>query len=243
MDLIYKKDIKINAELCDTKGYMKLPALLDLLQSAAGEHADLLHFGIRDLNKGNDTWVLSRLRIEIDKWPTLENVVTLKTWPKGIERLFAVRNFTITDNKETTLIKASSYWIIIDRETKRPKIPSDTFQNREYPDLPATDKKPDKIPALKTPEYSSTITVSKNEIDINGHVNNVWYGQWLINTLPENIKTEMQISCFEINYLAEVFEGETLNITLGKSNDNSRLILGNIKRDNKEVCRAKILFT
>ena len=241
MELIHQKNIKIIPENCNENGKLKLPVLLDFLQTAAGEHADILHFGIKDLNKENDTWVLSRLRIEIEKWPAAGETIVLKTWPKGIDRLFAIRDFMVYDNDENITIKAASYWLIVDRNTKRPKIPDDEFLKREYPDISAIDKKIDKIPPLSKPEYSSQFVVTDNEIDINGHVNNVWYAHWIMESIPQDVREKMDIACFEINYLSEVFAGENITAETGKSTDDPSVMLGSIKKENKDVCRVKIM--
>lgn len=213
-----------------------------MLQTAAGEHADILHFGIKDLNKGNDTWVLSRLRVDIPHWPQKGDTVRLKTWPKGVDRLFAIRDFILSDLSDKTLVRAASYWLIVDRVTKRPKIPGNVFRDRIYPDLSAIDDKIDKIPAPQDILYRSTVKTSEKEVDINGHINNVWYAKWFIEALPDTIKNENSISSFEINYLLEVFANESLDIETGTLNNTDKQLFGSIKRAGKEVCRTKITF-
>ena len=242
MKLVHKKNIEVQPSQCDKNGRIELHELLDLLQTIAGEHADILHFGIEDLNKGNDTWVLSRLRVEIVRWPLTEEKITLQTWPKGIDRLFAIRDFILTDADNNVIVRAASYWLIVDRITKRPKIISAFFRQIDYPDLSAIDEKLDKIPAVGETEFSTEIKTSEKELDINGHINNVWYAYWFMSALPEELKDSKNISCFEINYIAEVFANETLDVEIGNGGNDTSLLLGSIKRNNREVCRAKIHF-
>ena len=242
VELIHEKHIEIEPGHSDINGNLTLSSLLNYLQTIAGEHADILHFGITDLNRENDTWVLSRLRVEIERWPSTGEKVTLRTWPKETERLFGVRDFFLNDSQKNILVRAASYWLVVDRITKRPKIISKIFQDRTYPDLSAIDNKLDKIPALKLTEYSSKITVSEKEIDVNGHVNNIWYADWIMKALPQSIREERKITSFEINYLSEVFANETIGIELGRSDNNKNIMLGRLTRGDKEVCRVKISF-
>ena len=66
--------------------------------------------------------------------------------------------------------------------------------------------------------------------------------KWIVNTLPDNLKNERTITCFEINYLSEVFMNELVEIELGWSGEEESLMLGSLKRGEKEVCRVKLLF-
>ncbi len=243
MELVHKKQIDIDTGRSDNTGKLSLITLLDELQTIAGEHADILHFGIKDLHKEDDTWVLSRLCVEIDRYPLTGEKVTLQTWPKGVDRLFAIRDFMLTDSENNVIIRAASYWLIVDRITKRPKMISSFFRDIDYPDLSAIDEKLGRIPAVGQTEFSSEIKTTEKEIDINGHINNVRYADWVLSTLPDDLHNKKNISRFEINYIAEVFANETLNIEIGVADDGTNLLLGSIKREDKEVCRAKIHFT
>ncbi len=116
------------------------------------------------------------------------------------------------------------------------------FRDLNYPELSAIDNKLGKIPALQHTEYSSEIKVSENEIDINGHVNNVWYADWIMKTLPVSISKNKKLTSFEINYLSEVFVNEIIKIEMGPSDNSKDTILGLLKKDEKEVCRVIFSF-
>ncbi len=223
-------------------GKLLLTGLLNSLQKNAGEHADKLKFGVSDLNEANDTWILSRLRVEVDQWPRIGETVLLKTWPKGIDRLFAVRDFKLFDIKGNALVRAASYWLVIDRQSKRPRMMANVFRDLDYPGLSAIDQRLEKIPKPDHTDYHLQIETKKNEIDVNGHVNNVWYAKWVLDTLPDAIIKEKSINCFEINYMSEVFSDELVDVELGWNDGNKSFLLGSLKRNEKEVCRVKMIF-
>ena len=221
---------------------MKLPSLLNFLQEAAGEHANKLKFGVHDLNMSNDTWVLSRMRVEINRWPEIGENIMVETWPKGFDRLFAIRDFRVYDSKGEVLVRASSYWLVVDRISKRPKMMTNISKELINPEISAIDQKLEKITVTKNTDfYFSKKTVS-SEIDVNGHVNNVYYSEWIFNTLPAKILKERNLICYEINYMAEVFVDEMVEVELGWDQTAENLMLGSVKRGNKEVCRVKLLF-
>lgn len=223
-------------------GRLKLPSLLNFLQEAAGEHANKLKFGVHDLNMSNDTWVLSRMRVEINRWPEIGENIMVETWPKGFDRLFAIRDFKVYDSKGEVLVKASSYWLVVDRDSKRPKMMTNISKELINPEISAIDQKLEKIPLAKNIDFNSHHKSMYSEIDINGHVNNVHYSEWVFNTLPAKILKERKLLCYEINYMAEVFVDERVEVELGWDQANDNFMLGRVKRGDKEVCRVKLLF-
>ena len=73
--------LNIRVKTYDTypNGKLSIPSLLNFLQEAAGLHAIKLKFGMDDLNARNETWVLSRMRVEIDRWPEKGDDIVVET--------------------------------------------------------------------------------------------------------------------------------------------------------------------
>jgi len=46
--------------------------------------------------------------------------IRVVTWPYGVKGLYALRNFAILDEKNEYLVKANSYWFLLNTETGRP---------------------------------------------------------------------------------------------------------------------------
>ena len=107
-------------------GRLRLGAAFDLMQDIAGAHAEILGVGIHDLRRLGITWVLSRLMIKFDALPPRADSVRLKTWPSGVHRLFAMRQFELTDPATGRRIAtASSYWLMLKLTNLRPVSPDD----------------------------------------------------------------------------------------------------------------------
>ena len=56
----------------------------------------------------------------MDEYPEWKDNIEIKTWPKGVDGLFAIRDFQIFRNGEI-IGRATSYWLILDADSKRPK--------------------------------------------------------------------------------------------------------------------------
>ena len=81
----------------DANWRLKPASFMDLAQEAANSHAAILGFGYDDLIQSRTAWILSRVNIHFIKAPLWRDEVTLTTWHKGLERLFFLRDFILTD--------------------------------------------------------------------------------------------------------------------------------------------------
>jgi medium-chain acyl-[acyl-carrier-protein] hydrolase len=70
------------------------------MQESAYLHAEHLGVGHTQLAPLQMSWVLSRMRIEISRWPKWGDTVRLRTWPSGRDRLFYYRDFEIKDGDD-----------------------------------------------------------------------------------------------------------------------------------------------
>ena len=242
MERTFKVNFTISSYQIYPNRKLTLTSLLGFLQEAAALHAIRLNRGLKDLEKDNLTWVLSRMFLKVDKWPELGETVIIETWPKGFDRLFAIRDFFINSIQGDVLGRASSYWLLIDRDTKRPKPMQNITDDLLNPDLSAINHKLQKITPPEKADYHSQKKVEYSDIDLNGHVNNIRYSEWIINTIPAEILQTRKIKFFEINYLSEVKLGESVQIELGDHLDKENLISGRILHKDNEACRIRLKF-
>jgi len=107
----------------DAFGLLAAPALTDFLAEAAGRHATALGVGLDALMPRGLTWVLARQRVEILRAPRLHEEVEVETWPSGVDRLAALRDFRVRGADGAELARATSQWFVLDLGTRRPHPP------------------------------------------------------------------------------------------------------------------------
>jgi len=204
---------------CRPDGNIKMTSLMQCLQETAAQHAEQLGFGFGRLNKINSYWVLSNIRIEIDRLPKWNDEVNVKTWPSGYNRVIATREFVGRDQNGCELFRAGSQWMILDKSSSRPK-------NLFHLDLnlPKTGAKAlsGKLVRLEPQDdYNRTdrISVPYSSIDLNGHVNNTEYVRWCIDALRKAFKFAGEIRSMHATYLSEVFEADELDLLLSHSSN------------------------
>jgi len=196
----------------DPKLTVRLPALCRFMQEAAYLHAEHLGLGHGMLANEKRAWVLARQRIEIKELPEWGDVVHIRTWPSARDKLFFYRDFEITDQENRLILQASTAWFVMDVE-KRERVSSSMFLNADLPEVrPAIFGSG--LARLKgfACHGGTPIPVNHGDLDMNGHVNNVRYIEWVLNSLPMEFCSVRTLRSFEANYIAEAACGQTLTI-------------------------------
>ena len=184
-DFLTQKHIVAHHE-CGADAVLKLNCVLDYFQDIAAAHADLLGIGMKDLLNLHQLWVLSRLRLRFNRYPGLGEKLTVMTYPTGLNRLFATRQYQLIAENGNRIVEATSFWIVIDDVKFRPVKPFKMLgdfaeRNLEKPRFfPELDKihEPENAPETQL-EYQ----VLHSNIDLNKHLNNAFYGSYIIDTL------------------------------------------------------------
>lgn len=115
----YSEEIDIRGHYTDLEGRLIMKSLCDLFNDVANVQTYALKIDVPTLNEQGLTWMLHKLHILINRMPEQGENVTLETWPSGIDRLFAIRDFRMVAGEEV-LLRATSEWMVIDVNRRRP---------------------------------------------------------------------------------------------------------------------------
>ena len=213
MSKTFSKDYTITCYEADANQFMRPTAMLDLMQEAANVNASTLGLGYDEMMNSNTAWVLSRIHVKFNNTPKWRDEVNLKTWHKGVSKLFYLRDFILSDKAGNPMILATTSWLIIDMNTRRLVRNSDLALNDTA--MHAIETPADKVvvPVDIEPELVRKHPVTWSEIDTNGHVNNVKYAVWAIDAVKQEDIKERPLKELLINYDAEVMPGDVVKIS------------------------------
>ena len=217
----------------------RLPVLCRFMQDAAYHHAEHLGLGHSFLASKQLAWVLSRQRVEIKKFPKWGDAVTVRTWPSGRDRLFFYRDFEISDGDGAILLQASTAWFVIDVE-KRERVNSEFYLSTELPPVgePVFDKKLGRLKSCGC-DSGEAVAVNYGDLDMNAHVNNVRYIEWILNNLTLEFHQTHCIQSLEVNYLAEAVYGHS--VVICEKQDGLTVDHG-INSDTADLFRARSVW-
>jgi acyl-ACP thioesterase len=226
---------KIKSYQSDQNGKLSLYSLFQLLQECAWDNARLNNFGYEYLESKNAIWVLSRVLVEMKEYPEWKDEIEIKTWPKGVDGFFAIRDFQISKNGKV-IGNVTSYWLILDKDSKRPKRLDDfNFTHEIFLNESAIDKKLRKISVIGATSEIEKRRVYSSDLDVNKHVNNATYVRWILDSyFSQSLKP---ISEFEINFISELLLNDKFVVYKSGDKENVNFILKNTQE--KEICKAK----
>lgn len=208
--LIENHDIKYSE--MDFDFSLKPYSLLNFLQDIASNSAEELGFGYSAMSPKNLSWFLIKYRMEFNNYPKNIKKITLKTTPRGYNKLFAFRDFEIYNGNEL-LGRIASMWSIVDMGTRKTVPVSTVVENN--PNMPAFEKQEDdlvfnKISPIDNPTFSKEFEVRYNDLDVNGHANNGNYIVWAFETIPYEFRSAHKIQSIDMVYKKETRFGEQI---------------------------------
>ena len=240
-----EKEYPVHVYETGPDGKLNLYSLFDFFQDIASDHAVSLGYGRDDLLKNNNFWVLSRIYAEISHFPQWGETIIIKTWPRGTDRLFALRDFEVRYPGSEKIALATSSWLIIDQTTRRIQRPDDTLTRYRSEVLGgnALPRNAMKLePAGGSGRISRSFSVKISDLDINLHTNNVRYLKWVTDSYDLDFILDNVPLSAEINYLAESRINEDICIRISGDNEKSGVYNHSVTRvrDNVELCRIRI---
>lgn len=198
----------------DMSWRLKPASFMDLAQEAANQHATILGFGYDDLIASRTAWVLSRMHVEFVDTPKWRDEVVFKTWHKGLNRLFFLRDFIMTDKEGNPKVKATTSWLVLNLDTRRLVRDPDLLEDGAVCSENVLEAPADKVVMPKDiePDLVMEHAVAYSDLDMNCHVNNAMYMQWAMNAVNYEISSERPVKEFTINFNHEIKPMEVVSI-------------------------------
>ena len=205
-------------------GRLRPGAMINYLIQSSIASADKIGLGFSGLKNQSLFWVLSRLSLKINyplKW---YDKISVETWPKDVDKIIYLRDFIITDKKQHVAAIATSGWLAIDSEKKRPKkiegVHAGIFDH--FKDKHAIRETPVKLGKSTGGEIREIIP-AYSDYDINKHVTATRYVDWAMDTLSCEFHETMYPAEIDINFLRETLPGENINLIKTLLGENTYL--------------------
>jgi acyl-ACP thioesterase len=224
----------------DRFGNIRPLILMNELQAIADSHAEILGCGRSYCIENGIAWVVTHYLVDIIESPKEAEELTFTTWPSAGDGLRATRDFTIHGADGRQLVRATSQWIMIDLETRRPVRLTDRVPHWDVISERAWDRTFEKFAdfdAAHTHEFDCRY----DDIDVNQHINNAVYAVWATESVGFEFRNTHQLAGIELNFKKEIAPNIP-NITVGVSIDGMtsrhKITTGDTENANI-ICRWK----
>ena len=219
--MVYSMTQDTPSYLCDRNDKLHPWAAVRLCQEVTEYHGNSTGIGYHELLARNRAWVIVRSYYEFHRRADAFENITLNTWSRGADGLFAFRDYRIVNPTGEVLLTGTSYWTLIDFSQRRAVRLGDAVEGYGFHDEFATDRHV--LSKLRVPRMTEDDTVFqyivRNSIlDHTQHVNNSEYIKLLFDALAETTFDSTRPFSLELNFNHETRPGDTLRVQLCQSN-------------------------
>lgn len=195
----------------DTDGFALISVIANHMQHTAGVHAAALGYSMQALLEQQTAWILNRFTFHIHRYPRAGETIHMETWPSGADRMLAYRDFELFDDEGALVLAGRTAWLILDLVRRRPMGTSEEIlELGKLYERKARVEGVSRMPRIQTePVREVLIPVRRSDLDINRHVNNVKYLEWVLETIGEGAAMPRP-SFVDIQFKAESTYGDTV---------------------------------
>lgn len=235
MQNFYKTEYTVQSTEVDSNWKMRIDRIVELFQAITGTHS--IEIGVDGptlLEKSNAFWVLTKFKLKINKFPVMENDLTVETWPTFAKGVRFGRDFLLCKDDET-LVMGASEWCTLDYTTKEIRRTNSVCYPTDMPHRDFLSGAGEFIRVRETvndEDFNHTHTCRFVDIDTNKHTNNIAYLRMALNCFSPDEFEKLNLGELQISFLAQTFFGEEIKV-YKKQTDYGFYIEG--KCDNKTV--------
>ncbi len=238
---VYTHAYRLTAAQCNAQSELAPAQLIQQIIEVSTEHADLLGIGFARLEADGNLWVLSRIAIEMTRYPSLGEHYSLSTWIEGYNRHFSERNFEIRAKGGETIGYGRTVWFSINMTTRRPAdLSSIADIARTVSDHPCPIAKQGKIRPVDPPQTIHPYRFVVSDIDVNRHVNSARYVELILNQFSLQTFDECFLRRFEIEYKHECHFGKQVDVCSSALPDTDQMAtVTAIMHEDTPICLAR----
>ncbi|KAI4344061.1 hypothetical protein L6164_011335 [Bauhinia variegata] len=244
---VFRQNFPIRSYEIGADRTASIETVMNHLQETALNHvktAGLLGDGFGstpEMCKKNLIWVVTRMHVVVDRYPTWGDVVQVDTSVSASGKNGMRRDWLLRDYKTgETLTRASSLWVMMNKLTRRiSKIPEEVrgeIQSYFVDSDPVVEEDSRKLPQLDddTADYvHSGLTPRWSDLDVNQHVNNVKYIGWILESAPRSILESHELASITLQYRRECGRDSVLQSLTAVSGAD----VGNLAHSGEVECK------
>ena len=241
----FDKQFEIRYFEVNKNGIASPTTILTLLEETAADHCDSINYNLFQLEKANIGWVLVSGVLEMERYPNYKEKITIRTWLSEYTSIKGIRENIIYDEENNVIGRAKGIWVFFDIERRRPAKIFDeikekwSFCSEESISYNVSEK----ILVIDKPDCELEFKVNSYDTDMNKHVNNIKYLQWVLESVPEDIINNYYLHSIDGRFIAEANYGQTI-LSLTKNDIENESFIHTIKTegDDKVCATAKTIW-
>lgn len=203
-----KKEYLLKPSVSNAQQELPLTLLVDQIIEVATDHANILGIGFLSMEGKDMGWVLSRLSVEMKRWPRVGERYGITTWIESYNSHFSERCFSVEDAGGETIGYVRTVWMVIDLTTHKSYGTAGLEVAPEFVGIR-------RCPILRQqrhkhfePQVVHEYVFKYTDLDFYRHVNTVRYISLLLNQFSLEEFDANMLYRFEIAFMHEARYGQ-----------------------------------
>ncbi len=209
--MIYKEKFKIGLKDVWKGEEVSNIAILEYLENIAAYHSDSVGYGVNTTKQTNLNWLLLDWKVKVLKRPKYGQELEIHTWSRKIEKFYAYRAFELYDAQMNLCAIATSKWLLVNSKTGKISRVDSEMAEKYQSEIDKMVFENEEITKMNIPEnFENEIIyqVQRRDIDVIGHMHNLYYLDIAYEALPKDIYEERPFDNVRIMYKKETKLGE-----------------------------------
>ena len=185
-------------------------------------------------------WVITNINMEnLGEMPFWSEDIRVEVWFSEVKKLRAYLEFRIFCGNRP-VAQGDSCWMVLEQQTRRPVAIDKIVENcgieneknfllRKRLDNDAKGELVNEV----------TFKATYSDLDYNGHVNNLSYLMWGVESLPENFRNSHKVKNCSLVFHRECFLNDEIQTQMYRDGDNFNFLIKR-KNDDEIACMVEI---
>lgn len=225
----YETELVLSDEDITEDGYIKTSRLFHIFENVATDHVESINMGGEEMLKKGYIWVLSKLKYETLGKVSSGKRYSVATYPRPKKSVTFGREYFIYDEDRNVMVTGTSQWCVLNFKSRRIERTDINFEGEFFKDW-ILECRFDKIHA-KEPVLVGKHIVSEDDLDMNGHVNNCRYVDFVCEATGQKAFDK-----FNIYFVKETMPGDEI-LLYYENTEEGHTVIGTFE-DGSEIFKA-----
>lgn len=205
---IYSEEMVIPFFFSNANGEVSLASLIDMVLYVSEKQLVQYKLDGQHVAEKGYGWVVTQYHMDIERMPLVNENIKISTQAKSFNKFFCYRDFWIEDMQGNKIVSINSIFVIIDLKARKMiKVPAEIFEPLGSVEISGMEKFP-RIKKEKEFTKEDKVHIGYYNIDLNQHVNNSYYFDWMTDSLDFEFLNSHKLKSVDIKYEHELAYGD-----------------------------------
>lgn len=201
------------------EGDVRLSALMRHMQQSGSDQLAALGITYDKMREHGEIFLMSCHELRRTQTPVSPGDIVVTTWPRMSRGVRFFRDYRVCDGEGRLLAECSTAWVLVKSATRRILRPSSsTIVKPMHCDLSVSFGDPGQLAMPGSLTQLRRLKVGRSLLDVNGHVNNAVYADFLLDCVSE-LCPGARIIGQVISFCGEALEGDELTLCAAGGGD------------------------